>query len=91
VALLDGGFVPVGAVGHGGGEHGLALPVGLVQSLVAVGQLALLGGFGVVAALAGGGGLDGGAQAGQVSVAGGGADLAEFVADVSRAQAVSIG
>jgi hypothetical protein len=35
VALDAGGLVPVGAVGHDRGEHGLALPVGLLQGLVA--------------------------------------------------------
>jgi hypothetical protein len=28
---MAGGVVPVGAVGHDGGEHGFALPVGVVQ------------------------------------------------------------
>ena len=50
VALGAGGGVPVGAVGHGGGEDGLALPVGLVHGLVAGGELLLAGGVVVVAA-----------------------------------------
>jgi len=81
VALLNGGFVPVGAVGHGGGEHVLALSVGVVQRLVAAGQLLLAGGLLVVAALLGGSGLGAGAQAGQVRIPCGGANLAQLVAD----------
>jgi hypothetical protein len=42
------------------------------------------GGIGVLAAVRGGGGFGAGAQAGQAGLAGGGADLAEFVADVLR-------
>ena len=84
VALGAGGGVPVGAVGHGRGEDGLALPVGLVQGVVAGREFLLAGGGVVVAALGGGGGFGGGAQAGQAGLAGGGADLAELVADVLR-------
>ena len=84
VALGAGGGVPVGAVGHGRGEDGLPLPVGLVQGLVAGGEFLLAGGGVVVAALGGGGGFGGGAQAGQAGVAGGGADLAELVSDLWR-------
>jgi hypothetical protein len=41
VALGAGGGLPVGAVGHDRGKDGLALPVGLLQGLVAAGQLVL--------------------------------------------------
>jgi hypothetical protein len=91
VALGAGGGVPVGAVGHGGGEDGLALPVGLVQRLVA-GREFLLAGRGAVVAATGGGvsfGVE--AKAGQAGVPCGGTGLAELVADPLRAQAVSIG
>ena len=74
--------VPVGAVGHRLGEHGLALPVGPLQGLVAGGQLVPGRGVAVVAAVSGGAGLGGGAQAGQPGVPGGGADLTQLVADV---------
>ena len=84
VTLAAGGRVPVGPVVHHGGEHGLALPVGLVQGLVAVAKLLLLDGVVVLAAAGGGGGFGVGAQAGQAGVPGGGADLAELVADVLR-------
>ena len=76
VALGAGGGVPVGAVGHYCGEYRLALPVGLLQGLVAGGQLVPGRGVTVVAALGGGAGLGGGAQAGQAGVPGGGAGLA---------------
>ena len=33
--LLAGGLLPVGSVGHDGGEDGLALGVGVVHGLVA--------------------------------------------------------
>ena len=82
LALGAGGGVPVGAVGHRLGEDGLALPVGLLQGLVAGGQLVLGRGVVVVAAVSGGAGLGGGAQAGQAGVPGGGADLAQLVPDV---------
>ena len=82
LALGAGGGVPVGAVGHRLGEHGLALPVGLLQGLVAGGQLVPGRGVVVVAAVSGGAGLGGGAQAGQAGVPGGGADLAQLVPDV---------
>jgi len=91
VALLTGGVLPIGAVGHDGDEYGFALPVGVVQGLVAGGQLLFPVGFVVVATLLGSMGLGVGAEAGQAGVPGRGADLAEFVADVWRAQAVSIG
>jgi hypothetical protein len=84
VALGAGGVLPVDAVGHGLGEDGLALAVGIVQGLVAGGELSLAVGFVVVAALPGGTGLGGGAEAVQAGVPGGGADLAEFIADVGR-------
>jgi hypothetical protein len=67
------------------------LPVGLFQGLVAGGQRVLGGGVVVVAAVSGGAGVGGGAQAGQTGVPGGGADLTEFIADVGGAQAVSMG
>ena len=54
VALGAGGGVPVGAVGHDRGEDGLALPVGLVQGLVAGRELLLAGGGAVIAAVGGG-------------------------------------
>src|SRR5438876_5278943 len=76
VALGAGGVVPVGAVGHRLGEYGLALPVGLLQGLVAGGQLVPGRGVAVVAAVFGGAGVGGGAQGGQAGVPGGGEDLA---------------
>jgi hypothetical protein len=82
VTLGAGGRVPVGPVGHDGGEDGLAVPVGLVQGLVAVAELLLLGGGVVLAAAGGGCGFGAGAAGGQAGVPGGGADLAELVADV---------
>jgi hypothetical protein len=81
VALVAGGVVPVGPVGHDGGEHLLALAVGVVQGLVAGGQLVLLGGAVVVAVAPGGLGLGGGADAGQAGVPGSGADLTELITD----------
>jgi hypothetical protein len=82
VPLVAGGGVPVGAVGHDGGEHVLALAVGVLQGVVAIGQPPLLVGLVVVPALGGGAGVGGGAQGGQAGLPGGGADLAELVADV---------
>ena len=82
MALGAGGGIPVGPVGHRGGEHGLALPVGLMQGLVAVREFLLPGGGVVLAAAAGGFGFRAGAQGGQVGVPGGGADLAQLVTDV---------
>jgi hypothetical protein len=64
LALGAGGGVPVGSVGHGSGEDGFALPVGLVQGLVGGRELLLASGAVVGAALAGGGGFGGGAQPG---------------------------
>ena len=61
--LLHGGIVPVGPVGHGGGEHVLTLPVGRMQGLVAACQCLFAGSFVVVAALAGGVGFGASAQA----------------------------
>jgi hypothetical protein len=84
VPLGAGGGVPVGSVGHDGGEHGLAFGVDVVQGLVAGGQVLLLAGLLVLAVALGGLGLGGGAYGGQAGVLGGGADLAEFVADVLR-------
>ena len=93
VALGAGGLFPVGPVGHGGGEDGFALAVGVVQGAVAGGALHVAGGGLVVAAGPGGGGFGGGAQGGQVGVAGAGADLAELILPgwPGRAQAVSRG
>ena len=54
VPLVAGGGVPVGAVGHDGGEDVLALAVGVLQGLVAGGQLSFPFGVVVVAALGGG-------------------------------------
>src|SRR4029079_12249518 len=82
VPLVAGGVLPVGAFGHHGGEHVLALAVGVLQGLVAGGQPSLPFGVVVVAALSGGAGVGSGAQAGQAGLPGGGADLAELVADV---------
>src|SRR5260370_5237618 len=82
VTLGAGGRVPVGPVGHDGGEDGLAVPVGLVQGLVAVAELLLLNGVVVLAASGGGFGFRAGADGGQAGVPCGGADLAELVADV---------
>ena len=84
VALGAGGGVPVSAVGHDRGEHCLALPVGLVQGLVAGREFLLAGGGVVVAVLFGGGGFGTCAQAGQAGLEGGGADLAELVPDLLR-------
>jgi hypothetical protein len=74
LALGAGSGVPVGSVGHSGGEDGFALPVGPVQGLVggrelllasgAVVGAALASGAVVGAALAGGDGFGGGAQPG---------------------------
>ena len=88
MALGAGGGVPVGPVSHRGGEHGLALLVGLVQGVVAVAELVLLGGVVVLAAAGGGGGFGAGPDGGQAGVPGGGADLPEFVADVLRCLAL---
>src|SRR5207249_5095247 len=82
LALGAGGVVPVGAVGHRLSEHGLALPVGPLQGLVADSQLVLGRGVVVVAALVGGAGLGGGAQAGQAGVPGGSADLTQLIPDI---------
>jgi hypothetical protein len=81
VPLLHGGLLPVIPVGHGGGEYGLSLTVGVVQGLVAAGQLLLAGGFLVLTALLGGGGFGAGAEPGQPGVPCGGADLAELITD----------
>jgi hypothetical protein len=79
VALLAGGFLPLGAVGHDGGECGLALLVGLVHGLVAGGETLLASGL--VAGLPGGcGGLGGGADGGEAGFPGAGARVAELVA-----------
>ena len=82
LALDAGGGLPVGAVGHRLSEHGFALPVDPLQGLVAGGQLVLGRGVVVVAALGGGAGLGGGAQAGQAGVPGGSADLTKLVPDI---------
>ena len=84
VALGAGGRVPVGPVGHDRGEHGLALPVGLAQSLVAGRKLLLARGGAGIAAVTGGCGFGAGAQAGQARLPGGSADLAELIPDVWR-------
>ena len=82
MALGAGGGIPLGPVGHRGGEHGLALPVDLVQRVVAAGEFLLPRGGVVFAAAAGGLGFGAGAEGGQVGVPGGGADLAQLVTDV---------
>ena len=79
LSLGAGGGIPVRAVGHGGGEDGLALPVGLAQSLVAGREFLLARGGAGVAAVPGGGGFGGGVQASQAGLPGGGADLAELI------------
>ena len=84
VALGAGGVLPVGAVGHDGGEDGLALAVGVVQDLVAASQGVLAGGLVVVAVSLGDLGVDAGPEAGQAGVPGAGADLAELIADPLR-------
>ena len=84
VALGAGGGFPVGAVDHGRGEYGLALPVGPVQGVIACREFLLAGGGGVVAATLSSGGFGGGAQADQAGLRCGGADLAELIADVLR-------
>ena len=89
--LLHGGLVPVIPVDHGGGEHGFSLTVGVVQGLVAAGQLLLAGGFLMLTALPGGDGFGAGPQAGQPDIPGGGADLAELSPTHLGAQTVSIG
>ena len=81
VPLLHGGLLLVIPVGHGGGEHGFPLAVGVMQGLVAVGQLLLTSGFLVLTPLLGRGGFDAGAEPGQPGVPGGGADLAELITD----------
>ena len=82
LTLGAGSGVPVGPVGHGCGEDGLALPVRLVQGVVAARKLVLPGGAVVVAVLGCGGGFGAGAQAGQPGLAGGGADLTQLIPDV---------
>ena len=84
LALGAGRDVPVGPVGHSRGEDGLALPVGLVQGVVAGREFLLPGGGVVVAVLGCGSGFGAGAQTGQSGLAGRGADLAELVPDVLR-------
>ena len=84
VPLGAGGGVPVGPVGHDGGEGGFAFGVDVVQGLIAGGQCFLLAGLLVLAAALGGLGLGGSADGGQAGLAGTGADLAELVADVLR-------
>ena len=80
--LLPGRGLPFRVVGHDRGEYSLALPVGLLQGVIAAGPLLVPDGLPVVAAQPGGAGFGGGAQAGQAGVPGGVADLAEFVPDV---------
>jgi hypothetical protein len=70
--LPAGGLPPAGPVGHDGGEHRFAFPVGVMHGLVADGQRLLPGGLLVIAVAAGGGGFRGAAQRGQTGVAGGG-------------------
>jgi hypothetical protein len=91
VTLGAGGGVPVGAVGHDGGEHFLALPVRVVQSVVAGREFLRTSGGAGLAVLGGCCGLGGGAQAGKPGVEGGGADLASSSPTNCGAQAVSIG
>lgn len=62
-------LVPVGAVGHCDGERGFALLVGVVQGLVAGGEVVLPDGFLVLPAATGAsGGFDGSAQGCQAGV-----------------------
>ena len=81
VPLGAGGGVPVGPVGHDGGEGDLAFGVDVVQGLVAGGQFLLPTGLLVLGAALRGFGLGGGAGGGQAGLAGAGADLAELIAD----------
>ena len=74
VALGASSSVPIGTVGYDACEHRLALPVGLLQRLVADGQRVLGRGAVMVAALFGGTGIGGGAQSGQAGVAEGGGE-----------------
>jgi hypothetical protein len=62
--LLAGGVVPGRTVGHRSRERGLALPVGVVQGVVAGGQVALPGGIVAPAAPGGGASFGGGADGG---------------------------
>ena len=89
--LLPGRGLPFRPVGHDRGEHGLALPVGLLQGAITAGPFLFPGGLPVIAAAPGGVRLGGGAQAGQAGVPGGVADLAELVADPLRRPGVSTG
>ena len=93
VPLGAGGVLPVGAVGHDGGEHGLALPVGLAAGPGSWRPACASGWLGRWSPrCCGGAGVGGGAQAGQAGVPGGGADLAQLVARrTGGAQAVSTG
>jgi hypothetical protein len=84
VALGAGSSVPVGPVGHGPGEDGLALPVGLVEGVVAAREFLMPDGGVVVAVLGCGSGFGADAQTGQSGLTCGGADLAELVSDVLR-------
>jgi hypothetical protein len=59
---VAGGGVPVGPVGHDGGEGGFAVPVAVVHGPVARRQGLLPGGFVGLAAALGGVGLGGGAD-----------------------------
>ena len=89
--LLAGGPLPVLPVGHGRGEYGLAFTVGVVHGLVAGGQCLLPGGCFVLAVAAGGVCFGGGAEGGQVGVAGAGRTWRSSSPAHGGAQAVSMG
>ena len=82
--LPAGGLLPVGSVGHDGGEHSLALGVGVVHGLVAGRENLLLMSLFMLAPVLGGAGLGAGADGRQLGFLGTEADLAEFVADPLR-------
>ncbi len=84
LALLPGCLVPVGPVGHGRREHGLAFTVGVVHGPVAGGQDLLPGGRLVVAASGGRLGFCLGPDRGQAGFLRAEADLAELATDPLR-------
>ena len=78
--LPAGGPVPVGPVGHDGGEHGLAFPVGIAHRPVAGRQDLLLAGPPGPGLPAGRAGLGVRADGGEAGFLAPGADLAQFIA-----------
>jgi hypothetical protein len=91
LALDAGGGFPVGPVGHDADEDALAVPVGLLHSLVAGRQGLVPGRCLVMAGPFGGRSLGVGPGRGQAGFPRAGADLAELVTDPLRRQAVSTG